>query len=128
MNSLCTERQINMRQIKARDLEVNQIVQDPIRRTKTMTVYQIDPGSDPGYLSILFRDCDGDIFPVSLQTTEVVNVMDGSMELKDLFPYEYSGGGYFREKGVPKGKTAEILHGMEAIKYLYKRMTGGSDE
>jgi hypothetical protein len=31
------------------------------------------------------------------------------------FPYEYSGGGYFRRTGVSKGVTAPILHGMQAI-------------
>ena len=33
------------------------------------------------------------------------------------FPYEYVGGGYFREKGVQKGVSADIIHGMEAIKF-----------
>ena len=43
-------------------------------------------------------------------------------ELDELFPFEYRGGGYFRLKGVPVGKNAEILHGMEAVEYLYKKM------
>jgi len=42
--------------------------------------------------------------------------------LKDLFPFEYKGGGYFRKKGVAKGVTAEILHGDEAVKRLYNEM------
>lgn len=46
-------------------------------------------------------------------------------ELDEIFPFEYSGGGYFRLKGVPVGKNAEILHGMEAIEYLYKKMIEG---
>ncbi len=43
-------------------------------------------------------------------------------ELKEIFPFEYKGGGYFRLKGVAIGKTAEILHGMEAVEYLYQKM------
>ncbi len=43
-------------------------------------------------------------------------------ELKELFPYEYVSTGYFRQKGVPKGESAELLHGMQAIEYLYDRM------
>ena len=44
-------------------------------------------------------------------------------KLKELFPYEYVGGGYFREKGTPQGEKAEIIHGMEAIKYLFDKMS-----
>lgn len=51
-------------------------------------------------------------------------------DLKELFPFDYIGTGYFRLKGVPKGTSATeysedgvgILHGMQAIEYLYKRM------
>jgi hypothetical protein len=39
--------------------------------------------------------------------------------LEQLFGFKYAGGGYFRQKGIKKGDTAEILHGMEAIAYLY---------
>lgn len=42
--------------------------------------------------------------------------------LKQLFPFEYVGGGYFREKGVPTGINAKIIHGEEAIKFLYEKM------
>lgn len=45
------------------------------------------------------------------------------MPLRELFPFEYMGGGYFRKRGVPKGVNAEILHGKEAIEYLYKALT-----
>ena len=45
-----------------------------------------------------------------------------SPKFKDLFNYEYKGGGYFRLKGIPKNKVAPILHGEEAILYLYKKM------
>lgn len=43
--------------------------------------------------------------------------------LDDVFPFEYKGGGYFRRKGIPKGVTAEILHGQQAIEYLYSELT-----
>ncbi len=49
--------------------------------------------------------------------------MNGSKsELKELlnkvrsgFRFEYVGGGYFRDKTVPKGISAEILHGGEIL-------------
>ena len=43
-------------------------------------------------------------------------------KLKEIFNYEYVGGGYFREKGVKKGDTAKILHGMQAIEYLLDKV------
>lgn len=36
------------------------------------------------------------------------------------FPFQYVGGGYFRERGVPKGKEAKMLHGMEAVAYAFE--------
>ena len=42
-------------------------------------------------------------------------------ELKQLFPFEYAGGGYFRKITATKEK-AEILHGMEAVKYIIEKM------
>jgi hypothetical protein len=49
--------------------------------------------------------------------------MDSTLpELKDLFDFKYEGGGYFRKKGVPKNVPAPIIHGEEAIKYLYTKM------
>lgn len=39
-----------------------------------------------------------------------------NQRLIDLFPFEYVGGGYFREKGVDKGKPAQIIHGGEILK------------
>lgn len=52
------------------------------------------------------------------------------MELQDVFPYEYTGGGYFRKKGFAKGnpatgekgEKAPILHGMDAIKFLFEEI------
>ena len=43
-------------------------------------------------------------------------------KLEDIFNYEYAVGGYFREKGLKKGDTAKILHGMQAIEHLYEAM------
>jgi hypothetical protein len=43
-------------------------------------------------------------------------------ELNELFPFEYLTGGYFRQKGVKKGVKAELLHGKEAIEYIYRKM------
>ena len=43
---------------------------------------------------------------------------------KELFPFEYRGGGYFRETEVPNGKHAIILHGEQALQYFYFRMKG----
>jgi len=41
------------------------------------------------------------------------------MKLEDIFPFEYSGGGYFRQKGIPVGETAAILHGNEAAEFVF---------
>lgn len=43
-------------------------------------------------------------------------------KLKELFPFEYVGGRYFRRKGIPKNVPAEIIHGDEAIKLIYSQM------
>lgn len=42
--------------------------------------------------------------------------------LKEIFPYDYQGGGYFRMRGVPKGETAPILHGQQAVEFLYDKI------
>ena len=39
--------------------------------------------------------------------------------MEKLFPFEYQGGGYFRRRGVPNGEPAEMLHGEQAMRYLY---------
>ena len=49
-------------------------------------------------------------------------------ELKEIFPYEYVSGGYFRRTGKKKGEKAEMLHGMEAIKYVINKLKGDKDE
>lgn len=38
--------------------------------------------------------------------------------LDEVFPFEYIGGGYFRRKGVPRGVSADILHGMQAVEFV----------
>jgi len=43
------------------------------------------------------------------------------MNKEEIFPYEYSGGGYFREKYVPQGQKAKIIHGMEAVTPLIEK-------
>ena len=44
------------------------------------------------------------------------------VKLEDVFPYEYMGGGYFRERGIPQNEKAKIIHGMEAMKVLFEIM------
>jgi hypothetical protein len=36
-------------------------------------------------------------------------------EFIKLYKYEYVGGGYFRDMSVPKGTSADIVHGDEFI-------------
>jgi hypothetical protein len=48
--------------------------------------------------------------------------MDSDIRFEDVFPYEYKGGGYFREKGIPIGESAEMLHGEQAARYVYEKM------
>jgi hypothetical protein len=69
----------------------------------------------------------GPVFPaaVAQQTVshpelEFVNI--NAQNLKELiertkkdFRFKYVGGGYFRDKNVPQGKTAELKHGQEII-------------
>ena len=43
-------------------------------------------------------------------------------KLDELFPFVYKGGGYFREKNAPIGVSGEMLHGREAVEYLYEKM------
>lgn len=35
--------------------------------------------------------------------------------MDELFPFRYVGGGWFRDARIPKGETAEMLHGDHAI-------------
>jgi hypothetical protein len=36
-------------------------------------------------------------------------------KVKSSFRFEYVGGGYFRDKNVPRGTRADILHGTEVL-------------
>jgi hypothetical protein len=36
-------------------------------------------------------------------------------KVKSSFRFEYVGGGYFRDKNVPKGMSADTLHGSEIL-------------
>jgi hypothetical protein len=36
-------------------------------------------------------------------------------EILRKFPYKYLGGGHFRDDRIPKGKTANTLHGKEVL-------------
>ena len=36
-------------------------------------------------------------------------------KFRELFKYKYVGGGYFRDKTVPKGISADMRHGDEII-------------
>lgn len=45
-------------------------------------------------------------------------------KIKELFPFIYEGGGYFRRK-APIGVKSEIIHGMEAIEFIYDSLTTG---
>jgi len=47
--------------------------------------------------------------------------------LAKLFPFEYKGGGYFRKKDVKQGVSAEMLHGHEAVEYLFLKMLDKPD-
>ena len=44
------------------------------------------------------------------------------IKLKEIFPFKYVGGGYFRDNRIPKGKPSFILHGEDAIGYLLKQV------
>ncbi len=49
-------------------------------------------------------------------------------EIEQVFPFTYSGGGYFRKNGFKKGETAPILHGNQAIEFVYRCMKGESPD
>lgn len=41
--------------------------------------------------------------------------------MKD-FPFEYVGGGYFRDKTIPKGTSAPTLHGMQIVELIIENL------
>lgn len=44
--------------------------------------------------------------------------------LAEASPFRYSGGGYYRRNGAAKNEKADVLHGMNAIRYLHAVMVG----
>lgn len=42
--------------------------------------------------------------------------------IDELFPFEYMGGGYFRQKGIKKGDQAPTLHGKQVAQYLHEKI------
>ena len=44
--------------------------------------------------------------------SELENLLN---KVRSRFRFEYVGGGYFRDKNVPKGTKADILHGSEIL-------------
>lgn len=42
-------------------------------------------------------------------------IQEAEKEAAESFPYEYASTGYYREKGVPKGTVAKLLHGEQVI-------------
>jgi len=68
------------------------------------------------FLTLFDKDRKQEYKPLIIEQKEVKS-------LKKAFPFDYLGGGYFRRKGIEKGKSTEILHGSEAIEYLYSKLT-----
>lgn len=48
-------------------------------------------------------------------------------QIFDSFPFSYVGGGYFRRKGVEKGKKADIVHGDDVVKLAILQARGELD-
>lgn len=48
-------------------------------------------------------------------TTEMERLARIAERYADQFPFDYVGGGYWRERGIPKGVPAKIIHGREAL-------------
>lgn len=44
-------------------------------------------------------------------------------EALKTFPYYYIGGGYFRQAGIPVGKTAQIFHGSGILPVFFEHVT-----
>lgn len=38
------------------------------------------------------------------------------------FPYEYKGGGYFREKGKKVGEAGKLLHGEQVVDFIREEL------
>jgi hypothetical protein len=46
----------------------------------------------------------------------------------DLRNYVYVGGGYYRDKRVPKGKTAPMIHGQEVIEEALRQLNANKEQ
>ena len=59
--------------------------------------------------------------------TNTQDLMELIERTKKDFRFKYVGGGFFRDKNIPQGKTAEVRHGEEIIdefcQELIKRVT-----
>jgi hypothetical protein len=59
--------------------------------------------------------------------TNTRNLMELIERTREEFRFKSVGGGYFRDKSIPKGKKAEVRHGEEIIdefcKELIRRVT-----
>ncbi len=49
---------------------------------------------------------------MSISKTELQDLL---REVRANFRFEYVGGGYFRDRNVPEGSKADILHGSEVL-------------
>lgn len=43
-----------------------------------------------------------------------------------MITYEYISGGWFRERGVPKGESADMLHGDHAVERYQQALCGAA--
>ncbi len=59
--------------------------------------------------------------------TSTQNLMELIESTREDFRFKYVGGGYFRDKNIPKGEKADVRHGEEIIdefcQELIKRVT-----
>lgn len=47
--------------------------------------------------------------------------------LEYLTSFEYTGGGYYRKKGVPRGESADMLHGSEIQQLLQEALSKANE-
>jgi len=64
------------------------------------------------FLTLFDKDRKQEYKPLITEQKEVKS-------LKKVFPFDYLGGGYFRRKGIEKGKSTEILREGLARKSRY---------
>jgi hypothetical protein len=56
--------------------------------------------------------CGGDFYIMNASKSEFENFLN---KVKSSSRFEYVGGGYFRDKNIPKGIKADTLHGSEIL-------------